>query len=103
MSDLSFTKILKEDFPLIEQYTPVLVRVHGESHPELAQVLEVFVKLNSKVKGDVDLGQIDLAPEFNELRKITGDYAIPVDACETYIATYQMLETAEKAYHKEKD
>lgn len=97
MANLNFAEVIKEHFPLLEQYTPVLVRVHGGSHPELAQVLEVFEKINAKVQ-EKGIEAADLTAEFEELRKVTGNYAIPSDGCETYVATYEMLEEADKAY-----
>ncbi|MCR6546361.1 iron-sulfur cluster repair di-iron protein, ric [Dehalobacterium formicoaceticum] len=98
MSNLTFSKVIKEHFPTLATYTPVLAKVHGNNHPELAQVRDIFAKMNTKVqKSGSD--QVDLSAEFNELRKITSNYAVPSDGCETYVATYQMLESADKAYH----
>ncbi len=99
MYNVTFAGVLKEEVPLIEEYMPVLVKVHGENHPELAQVQEVFLKLNKKVQAE-DIDQLDIAPEFMEIRQITNNYTIPKDACETYIATYEMLQAVEIAYVK---
>lgn len=98
MSTFTFSEVVNELFPLLAQFTPVLVRVHGKNHPELTQVRDVFAEMNSKVK-ESGSNQIDLSVEFYELRKITSNYSIPSDGCETYAATYQMLESADKAYH----
>lgn len=98
MSNLKFAEVIKEHFPLLVQYTPVLVRVHGDAHPELAQVLEIFEKINAKVQ-ETGVDAVDLSTEFEELRKVTGNYSIPSDGCETYAATYQMLGEADEAYH----
>ena len=98
MSKSTFVKIIKEKFPLLAQYTPILARVHGENHPELERVRDIFAKMNSQVQ-DNEESAIDLSPEFNELRRITGNYSVPADGCETYQAVYQMLDLADKTYH----
>lgn len=99
MAKSNFTEVLKENLPLLEQYTPVLVKVHGDAHPELAQVLKVFEMIKAKVQ-EKGLDEVELADEFAELRKITGNYSIPSDGCETYAATYEMLAETDEAYHK---
>ncbi|WP_428910624.1 hypothetical protein [Niallia sp. Krafla_26] len=96
MSTLTFSEEVNEHFPLLAQYTPVLVRVHGKNHPELAQVRDIFTEMNTKVQENI---LVDLSTEFNELRRITNNYSIPSDGCETYAATYQMLKAVDKAYH----
>lgn len=98
MANNKFLQVIKNEFPLLKQYTPVLARVHGEGHPELAQVRDLFSQIYSKVKEN-DLDKIDLSEEFKELRKITDNYSVPEDGCETYEASYKMLELADKAYH----
>lgn len=98
MSTLTFSEVVTEQFPLLAQYTPVLVKVHGGNHPELEQVRDVFAEMNSKVQEN-STKQVDLSAEFHELRRITNNYSTPSDGCETYAATYQMLESADKAYH----
>lgn len=100
MTNLSFAELVKEEFPVIGRYTPILVRVHGEAHPELASVLAVFKKINKAVY-EKKLDEPELGAYFQELREITQDYLLPSDACETYIETYNMLARADKTYHLE--
>ncbi|NLJ72154.1 MAG: iron-sulfur cluster repair di-iron protein, ric [Syntrophomonadaceae bacterium] len=100
MTNVTFAELVKEEFPIIGQYTPVLVRVHGEAHPELASVLEVFKKIN-KAANEKNLDELELRANFQKLREITQDYSLPSDACETYIETYNMLARADKTYHLE--
>lgn len=98
MSDITFLEVTKQEFPLLKQYTPIIARVHGEHHPELAHVRDIFKAMNKKVKKE-GATQVDLAAEFGELREITNNYTIPEDACGAYQMTYEILERADKAYH----
>ncbi|GAB3799432.1 hypothetical protein [Virgibacillus kimchii] len=98
METLTFSEVVNEHFPILEQYTPVLVRVHGRNHPELAQVRDLFEEINAKVK-EIGADQAELSEEFQELRKVTNNYEVPSDGCGTYLETYQGLEAADKAYH----
>lgn len=96
---MTFSEITKEYFPLLAQYTPILARVHGTDHPELTEVCDIFQQMNEKVnKQQVD--HIDLTTEFKQLRTITNHYTVPSDGCETYEATYTMLQEADQAYEK---
>lgn len=98
MSKPLLSEVIKGKFPLLAQYTPILARVHGENHPELAQVRDIFAEMDSKVQREGE-DKADLTAEFDELRKLTGNYSVPGDGCETYHAVYQMLEAADRAYH----
>lgn len=70
-------EIIKE----LDKILPVVVRVHGEHHPELARVAELYnaVKANAT------------AETWAELKTITNDYTAPADACPTFIKTYADL------------
>lgn len=73
------TEIITE----LDKILPVVVRVHGENHPELARVGELYEQL----KAEPD------AQTVEELRQLTGNFAVPADACPTYEKTYRDLET----------
>ncbi len=98
MTIRTLSEAVNEHFALLAKYTSVLVKVHGNTHPELTLVRDIFAKINSKVQEN-GTDHVDLSIEFNELRRVTNNYSIPSDGCETYAATYQMLESADKAYH----
>lgn len=98
MSNTNFLEVIKTDFPLLETYTPILARVHGAGHPELAEVRDLFAEMNKKVAQDRG-DKVDLTAEFNKLREITSNYEVPSDGCETYTATYEMLAKADQAFH----
>ena len=92
-----FTQAKQNYLKTLEQYVPVVDRVHGGNHPEFHEVRSVF---NVLVKKTLDAGtQVpELHEEFTKLRAITSDYAVPDDVCESYEAVYQMLEKLDNAY-----
>lgn len=93
-----FNTVVNEYFPKLEIFTLPLTRAHGKNHPEVFRVHELFQAMNEKVK-DSGSENPDLDEEFTELREVTGQYALPGDACETYEAVYEMLSEADEAYH----
>ena len=68
-------EIVKE----LDKILPVVVRVHGPHHPELAQVAELYARL----KNGEDVG--------DALRQVTGNFTVPADACPTFEKVYQDL------------
>lgn len=92
-----FQEVKEKNLETLEQYVPVVARVHGESHPEFYDVKKIFDKMDGKMK-DNGLEDIELDNEFKELRKVTDDYKVPSDTCETYEAVYNMLSELDKAY-----
>lgn len=89
-----FNEVLDNNYERLEQYVPVVSRVHGGSHPEFYNVEKVYNVISSKLLND----NLDLESEFVELRKITNNYTVPSDVCETYEAVYVMLSELDKAY-----
>ncbi|MGO1580138.1 MAG: hypothetical protein ACTHWZ_01840 [Peptoniphilaceae bacterium] len=83
----------------LEQYVPVVARVHGGSHPEFHDVKRIFDEVSVKVK-KAGSEKPNLDNEFKELREITDNYTVPGDVCESYEAVYNMLEEVDKAYQK---
>ncbi len=47
---------------------------------------------------DTGRGKPDLVDEFVKLRKITDNYTVPEDVCESYEAVYNLLAELDKAY-----
>ena len=98
MTDTSkFQQIAKELLPVLVQYVPVVDRVHGDHHPEFHDVRRLYDSIYQKINNDYTK-KPDLHEEFSQLQKITKDYAIPDDVCETYEAVYIMLEQLSTAY-----
>jgi regulator of cell morphogenesis and NO signaling len=79
----------------LQQYIPVVVRVHGSHHPEIYQVQSVFAQMIPSMQDATDL-----LAHFLELREITDTYSVPQDVCESYAAVYHMLEYLDRAYHE---
>lgn len=88
---VEFDKISKQYFKTLDQYVPVVARVHGGSHPEFHKVRELYDKIVSLSK-DPDLQKTGTKDVFDELREVTNDYTVPDDVCESYEAVYKMLE-----------
>ena len=63
----------------LDKILPVVVRVHGPHHPELAQVAELYARL----KNGEDVRAA--------LRQVTKDFAVPEDACPTFEKVYRDL------------
>ena len=69
----------QELFTELDKILPVVVRVHGDHHPELAQVAALYARL----KAGEDVG--------DELRQVTQNFTVPADACPTFEKVYKDL------------
>ncbi len=96
LNQSKFDEVVKKVVPILEQYVPVVERVHGEHHPEFHEVRRMFNLLVNKIKGS---SISDISFELNQLSKITHHFAVPDDVCETYEAVYIMLKEINDAYH----
>ena len=94
-----FNEALEQNLGRLEQYVPVVARVHGGSHPEFHDVKRIFDEVSVKVK-KAGSEKPNLDNEFKELREITDNYTVPGDVCESYEVVYNMLEEVDKAYQK---
>ncbi len=92
-----FNAVKEKHLPLLEQYVPIVARVHGGSHPEFHEVKKIFDKISGKLKGGEN--RTELEGEFARLRQITNNYTVPADVCETYEAVYNMLAELDEAYY----
>lgn len=82
---------MNENLATAAQLAPILVRVHGTNHPELAQVRDLTQQLTEAT----DVGTT--ASLFTQLREVTDGYTVPSDGCEAYVATYGALRAADAA------
>ncbi|MCE5236379.1 MAG: iron-sulfur cluster repair di-iron protein, ric [Clostridiaceae bacterium] len=96
-SKRAFNEVKAEHFKTLKQYVPIVARVHGKNHPEFHEVHSLFDAINKKVK-ESGAEVPELNEEFAKLRKITNNYTIPGDVCESYEAVYKMLSELDKAY-----
>ncbi|MDD4113819.1 MAG: iron-sulfur cluster repair di-iron protein, ric [Herbinix sp.] len=94
-----FNKANEINLKRLEQYVPVVDRVHGNNHPEFHRVRDLFEVINQKSK-KAGADKLELANEFNRLREITDNYSVPDDVCESYEAVYNMLSELDKAYQE---
>lgn len=70
----------------LDMLLPVVQRVHGEAHPELAEVRTVYDALKEKLKAGEAAGELP-----RQLRAAAKDFAIPPDACPAFRKTYRTL------------
>ncbi len=94
---LTFNMAREKHFKTLEQYVPIVERVHGGNHSEFHEVRKVFDTINKKIK-ETGLERPELNEEFTKLREITDNYTVPGDVCESYEAVYNMLAELDQAY-----
>lgn len=92
-----FNEAKEGNFERLEQFVPVVDRVHGGSHPEFHDVRRLFEVINVKTK-EAGSEKPDLDNEFKQLREITDNYTVPGDVCESYEGVYNMLAEVDEAY-----
>lgn len=92
-----FNETVEQNLGRLEQYVPIVAKVHGESHPEFHDVRKLFDEINQKIR-KAELEKPNLDNEFKQLRQVTDNYTVPGDVCESYEAVYNMLEEVDKAY-----
>ena len=95
---LTFNQVKENYFKRLVQFIPIVARVHGGNHPEFHDVKKVFDRIVRKTN-EAGAETPELNEEFANLRKITDNYKVPGDVCESYEAVYNMLEEVDKAYH----
>lgn len=97
-NELTFMKVVEGKFQTLEQYVPVVARVHGGSHPEFHDVRRVYDRVYKKCQQAFTGIKPELNEEFAELRKLTDDYTVPSDVCESYEAVYKLLAEVDEVY-----
>ncbi|ROR27216.1 regulator of cell morphogenesis and NO signaling [Mobilisporobacter senegalensis] len=117
-------KVLPETLELLT----TILRVHGVNHKELFDVYKLFGTLKTDLEQHLLKEETMLFPAFNkeeenkdsiqkvsieiineheaageilsELRRVTKDYQIPEDACQTFQNAYRLLEEIEDDLHQ---
>lgn len=92
-----FNESIQGNLGRLEQYVPVVARVHGGTHPEFHDVRKLFDEINGKIK-EAGSEKLELDNEFKQLSEITDNYTTPGDVCESYEAVYNMLAELDEAY-----
>ena len=93
-----FKEATKKYLPILDQYIPLVARVHGGSHPEFHDINKIYDLIKGKIKKEGP-EIADLKEEFTKLREISNNYTTPGDVCESYEAVYQMLAVLDEKYH----
>ena len=70
----------------LDKILPVVVRVHGDHHPELSRVAELYTMVKENPTEEA----------WEELKTVTNNFTAPEDACPTYAKTYALLEELSK-------
>lgn len=117
---------LREALPKISELFGAVLRAHGQKHPELFDLHRVFSRLRSDLEQHLGKEEAILFPSLGEepspetkrlsqeikaehdeagsalreLRRISGDYIAPSDACPTYAKLYEALEQFEDDLHE---
>ena len=91
-----FNEVKEKHFKKLELYVPVVARVHGDQHPEFHEVHELYKEIKEKIEAESE--RPELTDELVQLRKITDNYKVPEDTCESYEAVYNMLAELDVAY-----
>jgi regulator of cell morphogenesis and NO signaling len=130
---------LKENDGQIAAYTRKIAAVHGEHHPEVRRIADIFGKIAPDMadhlkeeeevffpalKRAVAAGIAGATPDaldreairvslarlhreheeigdaVHEIRRLSGEYAIPDDVCNTFMLTYRKLKEFEDDLHK---
>ncbi len=93
-----FNEVKEKYTERLDLYVPVVDRVHGEAHPEFHEVQRLYLEISGKMKNEGS-ALPDLSEEFKELRKVTDNYKVPEDTCESYESVYHMLAELDEAYN----
>ena len=92
-------KYIEENQEILKQldlFVPIVNKVHGKNHPEFNEVKRNYEVIDNKLKNN----DFNLTVEFNNLKKITNNYKIPNDVCESYETVYNMLEKLDNSFNK---
>lgn len=92
-----FSEAKERNLKRLEQFIPIVERVHGESHPEFYDVRKLFDQINIKIK-ESGLEKPEIDNELKQLREVTNNYTVPSNVCESYESVYNMLADVDKAY-----
>lgn len=62
---------VKKELPLIFAYLQKVSSKHGERHPELFKILEIFTAVKEEMEGHMNKEEFILFPRIKELQKLT--------------------------------
>lgn len=93
-----FKETTKQHFKTLQQYIPIVDKVHGNNHPEFHTVRLIFQQMLKKVESE-NTADLNIKEEIQALQQITNNYTIPTDVCESFAAVYKLLNEVDKAYN----
>lgn len=96
---MTLKKYMNEHKEDLDLFTLTLTKVHVDAHPEVKIVRELYVCIQDKIDNEIK----DIDHEFATLDRITKNYEIPSDVCNTYEKTYNLLKEASKIYNEGKN
>jgi regulator of cell morphogenesis and NO signaling len=106
---------LKRELPLLAGFVTKIDRVHGQRHPELSELQQLFQRFRAEMEAHLPAEEEELFPLIRDrakavatlerleaehqeagrllgqMREVTHGYRLPPDACGTYMVTYQKL------------
>jgi regulator of cell morphogenesis and NO signaling len=123
----NYHRVSEEELTMLSPYVTKVSRVHGDNHPELIKVYELFYEFKKELMehmakeeeivfplikqladGTVENREeaiamiIELEKEHDhageilrQIRAVTSDYTLPLDACGTYRLVYARVEALE--------
>jgi regulator of cell morphogenesis and NO signaling len=123
----NYHRVSEEELAMLSPYVTKVSRVHGDNHPELLKVYELFYEFKKELlehmakeeavvfplikqlaDGTVENREeaiamiVELEKEHDhageilrEIRAVTSDFTLPLDACGTYRLVYKRLEDLE--------
>jgi regulator of cell morphogenesis and NO signaling len=123
----NYHRVSEEELAMLSPYVTKVSRVHGDNHPELIKVYELFYEFKKELMehmakeeevvfplikqltdGTVENREeaiamiVELEKEHDhageilrQIRAVTSDYTLPLDACGTYRLVYARLEALE--------
>jgi regulator of cell morphogenesis and NO signaling len=123
----NYHRVSEEELTTLSPYVTKVSRVHGDNHPELLKVYELFYEFKKELMEHMEKEEavvfplikqladgtvenreeaiamiVELEKEHDhageilrEIRTVTSDYTLPLDACGTYRLVYARLEALE--------
>jgi regulator of cell morphogenesis and NO signaling len=132
-------RYIKSELPVLRAYLEKIAEVHGDNHPELHEVKDLFIGSSAVILKHLEREEIVLFPyikeltayrdhpdviekpyidpnenplndmveehqiegeRFRRMSELTINYAVPEDACNTYLVAMKRLENFEKDLHR---
>ncbi|MEH7110349.1 iron-sulfur cluster repair di-iron protein [Bacillus sp. JJ1764] len=123
----NYHRASQEELALLSPYVTKVSKVHGDHHPELLKVYELFYEFKKELMEHMEKEEqvvfplikkladgtvenreeainmiVELEKEHDhageilrQIREVTSDYELPIDACGTYRLVYARLEALE--------